>query len=109
MMIPSGHPFFKHDVVPAHPVSAWQPFMDVETNESLQFDFLELGGNLGWRILQNLQIPLDRYVGVIHTLIAVASHKFTKVRMFSFVDYSLFSYLSRLTLFIFLPCSSPML
>uniref|UniRef100_A0A803MP80 Uncharacterized protein n=1 Tax=Chenopodium quinoa TaxID=63459 RepID=A0A803MP80_CHEQI len=65
--------------VPAgHSGDCWQPNMDVGRNESMITDDPMQGGNLGYRLLSNLTLPMDRPAGPIDPLAATHMHNMMK-------------------------------
>uniref|UniRef100_A0A803LA17 Transposase (putative) gypsy type domain-containing protein n=1 Tax=Chenopodium quinoa TaxID=63459 RepID=A0A803LA17_CHEQI len=66
--------------VPAgHSGDRWQPRMDVGRNESMITDDPMQGGNLGYRLMRNLTLPMDRPAGPIGPLAAIHMHNMMKV------------------------------
>ena len=66
-------------VPPGHSGDRWQPAMDVGRNESMITDDPMQGGNLGYRLLSNLTLPMDRPAGPIGPLAASHMHNLMKV------------------------------
>uniref|UniRef100_A0A803MQB9 Uncharacterized protein n=1 Tax=Chenopodium quinoa TaxID=63459 RepID=A0A803MQB9_CHEQI len=68
-------------VPPGHSGDKWQPTIDVYRNESMFTDDPMLGGTLGYRLLSNLTLPMDRPAGVIGPLAAMHMHNMMKAVM----------------------------
>lgn len=47
MAVSPQSPLFKYDEISIQPACAWRPTLDIETNESLEFNYPDLRGNLG--------------------------------------------------------------
>uniref|UniRef100_A0A803N0L0 Uncharacterized protein n=1 Tax=Chenopodium quinoa TaxID=63459 RepID=A0A803N0L0_CHEQI len=68
-------------VPPGHSGDRWRLDLNVYRNESLYTDDPMQGGNLGYRLLCNLALPLDRPVGEIGPLAVVHMHNMMKTLM----------------------------
>uniref|UniRef100_A0A803M9Z7 Uncharacterized protein n=1 Tax=Chenopodium quinoa TaxID=63459 RepID=A0A803M9Z7_CHEQI len=64
-----------------HSGDKWQPAIDACRNESMITDDPMLGGTLGYRLLSNLTLPMDRHAGVIDPLAAMHMHNMMKAVM----------------------------
>uniref|UniRef100_A0A803N290 Uncharacterized protein n=1 Tax=Chenopodium quinoa TaxID=63459 RepID=A0A803N290_CHEQI len=69
----------KFDVPTGSSRDRWQPQLDVYRNESIFIDGLLQGGNLGYRLLHNLAIPVDRPTGLVGSVAAQHMHDLMKV------------------------------
>uniref|UniRef100_A0A803MY36 Uncharacterized protein n=1 Tax=Chenopodium quinoa TaxID=63459 RepID=A0A803MY36_CHEQI len=68
-------------VPPGHSGDKWQPAIDACRNESMITDDPMLGGTLGYRLLSNLTLLVDRPAGVIGPLAAMHMHNMIKAVM----------------------------
>uniref|UniRef100_A0A803M7B3 Transposase (putative) gypsy type domain-containing protein n=1 Tax=Chenopodium quinoa TaxID=63459 RepID=A0A803M7B3_CHEQI len=68
-------------VLLGHSGDKWQPAIDACRNESMITDDPMLGGTLGYRLLSNLTLPVDRPAGVIGLLAAMHMHNMMKAVM----------------------------
>uniref|UniRef100_A0A803M771 Uncharacterized protein n=1 Tax=Chenopodium quinoa TaxID=63459 RepID=A0A803M771_CHEQI len=62
----------------SHSGDKWKPAIDACRNESMMTDDPMLGGTLGYRLLSNLTLPMDRPAGVIGPLAAMHMHNMMK-------------------------------
>uniref|UniRef100_A0A803KUR8 Uncharacterized protein n=1 Tax=Chenopodium quinoa TaxID=63459 RepID=A0A803KUR8_CHEQI len=68
-------------VPPGYSGDKWHPAIDVCWNESMITDDPMHGGTLGYRLLSNLTLPMDRPGGVIGPLAAMHMHNMMKAVM----------------------------
>uniref|UniRef100_A0A803KVE1 Uncharacterized protein n=1 Tax=Chenopodium quinoa TaxID=63459 RepID=A0A803KVE1_CHEQI len=64
-----------------HSGDRWQPVIDACRNELMVTDDPMLGETLGYRLLSNLSLPMDRPAGVIGPLAAMHMHNMMKAVM----------------------------
>uniref|UniRef100_A0A803LHW2 Uncharacterized protein n=1 Tax=Chenopodium quinoa TaxID=63459 RepID=A0A803LHW2_CHEQI len=64
-----------------HSGDHWQPGIDAYQNESMIIDDPMQGGTLGYRLLSNLTLPMDRPAGAIGPLAALHMHNMMKAVM----------------------------
>uniref|UniRef100_A0A803MGV9 Transposase (putative) gypsy type domain-containing protein n=1 Tax=Chenopodium quinoa TaxID=63459 RepID=A0A803MGV9_CHEQI len=66
---------------PGHSGDRWQPTIDACRNESMITDDPMQGGTLGYRLLSNLTLPMDRPAAAIGPLAALHMHNMLKAVM----------------------------